>query len=140
MHLPVRGPQPEAEALAADEAESVDRGRRGIADVAIEEAGHRLAVWNIAAACGGAPCIGRSNFPLDPDLALGLMRAFAPLAEHAARLPAGPSHAGCHASVSFTARRDAAAMPHGPAAGRFVGRATQPFCDGTHQRNGFAAA
>jgi CDGSH-type Zn-finger protein/uncharacterized Fe-S cluster protein YjdI len=54
------------------------------------------------------------------DLSLGLMRAFTPLAEHAARLPAGPSHAGCHAGASFTALRDAAGMPPGPAARRYV--------------------
>ena len=57
---------------------------------------------------------------LHVDLAVGLMRAFTPLAEHAARLPAGPSNPGCHAGVSFTALRDAAAMPPGPAARRFV--------------------
>ena len=57
---------------------------------------------------------------LHVDLALGLMRAFTPLAEHAARLPAGPSNPGCHAGASFTALRDAAAMPPGPAARRFV--------------------
>ena len=57
---------------------------------------------------------------LHVDLAVGLMRAFTPLAEHAARLPAGPSHPGCHAGVSFTTLRDAAAMPPGPAARRFV--------------------
>ncbi|MDR7271110.1 CDGSH-type Zn-finger protein/uncharacterized Fe-S cluster protein YjdI [Pelomonas saccharophila] len=53
------------------------------------------------------------------DLGLGLMRAFTPLAEHAARLPAGPSNPGCHAGASFTALRDAAAFPPGPAARRF---------------------
>ncbi|WP_082579783.1 ferritin-like domain-containing protein [Pelomonas sp. Root1444] len=57
---------------------------------------------------------------LHVDLALGLMRAFTPLAEHAARLPAGPSNPDCHAGVSFTTLRDAAAMPPGPAARRFV--------------------
>ncbi|MEO6279980.1 ferritin-like domain-containing protein, partial [Roseateles sp.] len=57
---------------------------------------------------------------LTVDLALGLMRAFTPLAEHAARLPAGPSNPGCHAGASFTTLRDAAAMPPGPAARRFV--------------------
>lgn len=57
---------------------------------------------------------------LHVDLALGLMRAFTPLAEHAARLPAGPSNPGCHAGASFTSLRDAAAMPPGPAARRFV--------------------
>lgn len=54
------------------------------------------------------------------DLGVGLMRAFTPLAEHAARLPAGGSHPGCHAGVSFTALRDTAAMPPGPAARRFA--------------------
>lgn len=57
---------------------------------------------------------------LTVDLALGLMRAFTPLAEQAARLPAGPSNPGCHAGASFTALRDAAAMPPGPAARRFA--------------------
>ncbi len=53
------------------------------------------------------------------DLALGLMRAFAPLAERAARLPIGPSNPGCNAGVSFTTLRDAAALPRGAAARRF---------------------
>lgn len=53
------------------------------------------------------------------DAALGLMRAFTPLAERAARLPAGPSHPGCHAGVSFTALRDAAPLAPTPAARRF---------------------
>ena len=53
------------------------------------------------------------------DGALGLMRAFTPLAERAARLPAGPSHPGCHAGVSFTALRDAAPFAPTPAARRF---------------------
>lgn len=49
------------------------------------------------------------------DLGLGLMRGFTHLAERAARLPAGPSHPDCHAGVSFTTLRDAAAFP--PSAG-----------------------
>jgi len=57
---------------------------------------------------------------LHVDLSLGLMRAFTPLAEHAARLPAGPSNPGCHAGASFTALRDTAALPPGPAARRFI--------------------
>jgi len=28
--------------------------------------GHLIAVWNIMSALGGAPRVGRSNFPLDP--------------------------------------------------------------------------
>lgn len=54
------------------------------------------------------------------DIGIGLMRAFTPLAEHAARLPAGPSNPGCHAGASFTALRDSAGMPPGPAARRYV--------------------
>jgi CDGSH-type Zn-finger protein/uncharacterized Fe-S cluster protein YjdI len=53
------------------------------------------------------------------DLGLGLMRAMAPLAEQAARLPAGPSNPGCNAGMSFTALRDAAPLPPGISAGKF---------------------
>jgi CDGSH-type Zn-finger protein/uncharacterized Fe-S cluster protein YjdI len=52
------------------------------------------------------------------DLAIGLMRAIAPLAERAARLPAGPSNPECHAGMSFTALRDSSALPAGIAAWR----------------------
>lgn len=53
------------------------------------------------------------------DLAMGLMRACTPLAEHAARQPAGPSNPGCNAGMSFTALRDSAPFAAGPAAWRF---------------------
>ena len=53
------------------------------------------------------------------DLALGLMRAVTYLGERAARLPAGPSNPQCNAGMSFTALRDAAALPPGPSARRF---------------------
>jgi CDGSH-type Zn-finger protein/uncharacterized Fe-S cluster protein YjdI len=53
------------------------------------------------------------------DLALGLMRAMAPLAERAARLPAGPDNPGCNGGMSFTALRDAAPLPPGTSAGKF---------------------
>jgi CDGSH-type Zn-finger protein/uncharacterized Fe-S cluster protein YjdI len=56
---------------------------------------------------------------LTVDLAISLMRAIMPLAERAARLPAGPSNPGCNAGVSFTALRDAAPFPAGRAARRF---------------------
>jgi len=56
---------------------------------------------------------------LTVDLAICLMRAVAPLAERAARLPAGPSNPNCHAGMSFTALRDSAAFPPGRAARRF---------------------
>ena len=59
------------------------------------------------------PCAEKS---LVVDLAIGLMRAVLPLAERAARLPAGPSNPQCHAGMSFTALRDAGALSPGRAA------------------------
>jgi CDGSH-type Zn-finger protein/uncharacterized Fe-S cluster protein YjdI len=56
------------------------------------------------------------------ELAAGLMRVMTQLAERAARLPAGPSNPSCHAGVSFTALRDAAAFPPTPGA-------RQAFCE-----------
>jgi CDGSH-type Zn-finger protein/uncharacterized Fe-S cluster protein YjdI len=53
------------------------------------------------------------------DLAIGLMQAMVPLAERAARLPAGPSNPQCHGGMSFTTLRDAAALPPGRGARRF---------------------
>jgi CDGSH-type Zn-finger protein/uncharacterized Fe-S cluster protein YjdI len=53
------------------------------------------------------------------DLALGLMRAMTPLAEAAARLPAGPSTPDCNAGMSFTTLRDSAPLPPGASADRF---------------------
>src|ERR1700692_2849488 len=55
----------EAEGLSATESAVVERWRRTILQVACEEMGHLAAVWNITAALGGAPRIGRMNFPLD---------------------------------------------------------------------------
>jgi CDGSH-type Zn-finger protein/uncharacterized Fe-S cluster protein YjdI len=59
------------------------------------------------------------NKALAIDLGLGLMHAMTTLAEHAARLPAGPSNPDCYAGMSFTALRDAAALPAGGAANRY---------------------
>jgi CDGSH-type Zn-finger protein/uncharacterized Fe-S cluster protein YjdI len=53
------------------------------------------------------------------DVAINLMRALTPLAEHAARLPAGPSNPNCNAGISFTALREAAPLPPGPSARLF---------------------
>ena len=61
------------------------------------------------------------------DLGIGLMKALAPLGEHAARLPAGPSNPECHAGVSFTVLRDSAAFPAGPAAEAFFVDRLQEF-------------
>lgn len=58
----------------------------------------------------------------DPDkslyvgCAIGLMHALTAVAERAARLPAGLSNPGCNAGISFTALRDAAALPPGESA------------------------
>jgi len=63
---------------------------------------------------------------LTVDLAIGLMQAVMPLAERAARLPAGPSNPQCNAGMSFITLRDSAALPPGPAARRlFVERFAQ---------------
>jgi CDGSH-type Zn-finger protein/uncharacterized Fe-S cluster protein YjdI len=62
---------------------------------------------------------GRSDKSAVLDLAIGLMHGLAPLGEHAARLPAGPSNPECHAGISFTTLRDSAALPTGPAAEAF---------------------
>jgi len=56
----------EADGLAANEAAVVERWRRAIVGIAVEEMGHLTAVWNITAALGGSPRFGRGNFPLDP--------------------------------------------------------------------------
>ncbi len=53
------------------------------------------------------------------ELGIALMKAIAPLGEHAARLPAGPSNPECHAGMSFTTLRDSASLPPGPAAEAF---------------------
>ena len=54
------------------------------------------------------------------DLAIGLMQAMMPLAERAARLPAGPSSPGCNAGVSFITLRDPGPLPPGRAARRLL--------------------
>jgi CDGSH-type Zn-finger protein/uncharacterized Fe-S cluster protein YjdI len=54
------------------------------------------------------------------DLAIGLMQAVMPLAERAARLPAGPSSPQCNAGMSFIAPRDSSSLPPGPAARRLL--------------------
>src|SRR5579863_8208651 len=54
------------EGLSSTEAAAVTRWRQVLLGVAVEEMGHLTAVWNITAALGGSPRIGRANFPLDP--------------------------------------------------------------------------
>jgi CDGSH-type Zn-finger protein/uncharacterized Fe-S cluster protein YjdI len=53
------------EGLTGAEADAVARWRREIMAVAIDEMSHLAAVWNITSALGGAPRVGRTNFPLD---------------------------------------------------------------------------
>src|SRR5580698_9012522 len=55
-----------AEGLSTEQAAAVANWRRTIIGIATEEMGHLLAVWNITSALGGAPRVGRANFPLDP--------------------------------------------------------------------------
>jgi CDGSH-type Zn-finger protein/uncharacterized Fe-S cluster protein YjdI len=66
---------------------------------------------------------------LTVDLGLGLMRLVALLGEQAARLPAGPSNPSCNAGMSFTTLRDAAALPHGPGARRFINERLTELAD-----------
>jgi len=69
----------EADGLSAEEAAAVKRWRSVLINVAVEEMGHLTAVWNITSALGGAPRIGRSNFPLDPGyLPAGIVVKLAP--------------------------------------------------------------
>ena len=69
------------------------------------------------------------------DLSIGLMHALAPLAERAARLPAGPSNPVCHAGVSFITLRDASALPPGPGARRFFCERMQQLADAAARLN-----
>ncbi len=70
------------------------------------------------------------------DLALGLMRAVTLLAERAARLPAGPSNPECNAGMSFTALRDAAALPPGASTRRFFGERLQELAEAVQKLSG----
>jgi CDGSH-type Zn-finger protein/uncharacterized Fe-S cluster protein YjdI len=68
-----------AEGLTPAQLDAVVRWRRAIVEIATEEMGHLVAVWNIMAALGGAPRLGRPNFPLDPGvLPAGIVVKLAP--------------------------------------------------------------
>src|SRR5882672_7410675 len=72
----------EEEGLDTEEAAAAKRWRKVILDVAVEEMGHLVAVWNITVALGGAPRVGRANFPLDPGyLPAGVVVKLAPFNE-----------------------------------------------------------
>lgn len=69
--------------LRPSEASAVERWRRTIQQIAVEEMGHLTAVWNITSALGGSPRFGRANFPLDPGyLPAGIVVKLAPFGEH----------------------------------------------------------
>jgi CDGSH-type Zn-finger protein/uncharacterized Fe-S cluster protein YjdI len=69
----------DGEGLSGKEQDAVNRWRRSIVDVAIEEMGHLAAVWNITSAIGGQPRFGRGNFPIDPGyLPAGIVVKLAP--------------------------------------------------------------
>jgi CDGSH-type Zn-finger protein/uncharacterized Fe-S cluster protein YjdI len=62
-------------------------------------------------------------------LAIGMMHAIVPLAERAARLPAGPSNPECHAGMSFTTLRDSSPLQPGRAARLFFIERLQQLVD-----------
>ncbi|MFC5742066.1 ferritin-like domain-containing protein [Dyella tabacisoli] len=76
-----------------------------------------------------------SDKALALDLAIGLMHALVPLAERAARLPAGPSNPACHAGVTFITLRDASTLPPGPSARRFFCERIQELTDAAVRLN-----
>ena len=68
-----------ADGLSPEEADAVKRWRGVLINVAVEEMGHLTAVWNITSALGGAPRVGRGNFPIDPGyLPAGIVVKLAP--------------------------------------------------------------
>ena len=62
-------------------------------------------------------------------LAISMMHVIVPLAERAARLPAGPSNPECHAGMSFTTLRDASPLQPGRAARVFFIERLQQLAD-----------
>jgi CDGSH-type Zn-finger protein/uncharacterized Fe-S cluster protein YjdI len=70
------------EGLSTDEASALERWRREILAIAIDEMGHLAAVWNITSALGAAPRFGRANFPLDSGvLPAGIVVRLAPFSD-----------------------------------------------------------
>ncbi len=91
----------ETEGLSVEETSAIERWRRIIMKVAVEEMGHLTAVWNITAALGGSPRFGRGNFPLDPGtLPAGLVVKLAPSTKR-------------YCSTSFTWSDRSSAEPEG---------------------------
>jgi len=97
--------------------------RDAIATVDLANATYAL-MMRLLAATYGLPA-GSDEKLLYVRAGVGLMQAMTPLAERAARLPAGPSVPGINAGMSFTAQRNAAALPSGPSARRFFAERIQ---------------
>jgi CDGSH-type Zn-finger protein/uncharacterized Fe-S cluster protein YjdI len=100
-------------------------GTEAVSTVDLASAGYGLMLRLLAYAY--AVPAGQNAKAAVMDLGIGLMRTILLLGEHAARLPAGPAHPECHAGVSFTALRDSASLPPGPAAEGFFVERLQEF-------------
>ena len=84
--------------------------RRAIMNVAIQEMGHLVAVWNITAALGGAPRFGRGNFPIAPGALPGSVIArLAPFDEAVLQHFLYLERPGC------SSEGDGTGFTHGPA-------------------------
>lgn len=118
-----RPPRPEGRVWLEDE--------RAIATVDLANAAYGL-MQRLLAYTYAVPK-GDPDKELSLDLAIGLMRALTPLAERAARLPAGPSNPNCHAGVSFITLRDASALPPGPGARRFFCERFEQLVEGAER-------
>jgi CDGSH-type Zn-finger protein/uncharacterized Fe-S cluster protein YjdI len=101
---------------------------RAAATVDLANAAYGLMLRLLAYAYAVPDTDGRKSVLL--QLAIGLMRAISPLAEAAARLPAGAANPGCNAGMSFTTLRDSAALPPGPAADRLLRERMREFAAG----------
>jgi CDGSH-type Zn-finger protein/uncharacterized Fe-S cluster protein YjdI len=118
-----RPPRPEGRVWLEDE--------RAIATVDLANAAYGL-MQRLLAYTYAVPC-GDPDKTLSLDLSIGLMHVLTPLAERAARLPAGPSNPMCHAGVSFIALRDASPLPPGPGARRFFRERFQQLAEGAER-------
>ena len=110
---------------------------RAVATVDLANAGYGLMLRLLAYAYAVPATDPRK--PVVIQLAIGLMRGISPLAEAAARLPAGPSNPGCNAGMSFTALRDSAALPPGASADRLVRERLREFAAGAAELAGWSA-
>jgi len=115
-----RPPRPEGRVWLEDE--------RAIATVDLANSAYGLMLRLLGHAY--AVRSGSTERALAIELSVGLMHALAPLAERAARLPAGASNPQCHAGVSFIALRDPSPLPAGASARRFFVERIEQLADG----------